>query len=372
MVSFAGYPLMVDGQLVGVAALFAQRVLSEFTLKALATAADSIALGIGRKLTERDLRLKEEQLRQAQRMEAIGQLAGGVAHDFNNLLAIITGYGDLLQRDIGPRHPAFRRVEEIRKAAERASGLTRQLLAFSRKQVLKPQALDLNAVVREIEEMLRRLIGEQVQLITNFAGDLGRVRADRGQMEQLVVNLALNAPDAMPMGGKLIVVTANVELDEPYIRSHPEAPSGPHVMLSVSDSGHGINAETLSHMFEPFFTTKKEGQGTGLGLATVDGIVRQNDGHLTVSSNPGRGATFKIYLPRIGDRVETVTAPMSAEAPPIVYETILLVEDEQAVRVLMGEILEAAGTRCWRRRRPRRRWPKRAAIPAPSSSWSPT
>jgi hypothetical protein len=289
----------------------------------------------------------EAQLLQSQKMESVGRLAGGVAHDFNNLLGVITGYGDLLQRDIGPRHPAFARVGEIRKAADRAAALTRQLLAFSRKQVLEPKVLDLNAVVSDIEKMLRRLIGEDIQLITVFGSDLGRVKADPGQMEQVIVNMAVNARDAMPDGGKLIIETGNVDLDEAYARRRPDARPGPHVMLGVSDTGHGMNAETLSHMFEPFFSTKELGKGTGLGLATVYGIVRQSGGHVMVYSEPGRGTTFKVYLPRSSEEQEEAEEALAvagvAQPPPAGTETILLIEDEASLRVMIREILESAG-----------------------------
>ncbi len=288
----------------------------------------------------------EAQLLQSQKMESVGRLAGGVAHDFNNLLGVITGYGDLLQRDVGPRHPAFARVTEIRKAADRAAALTRQLLAFSRKQVLEPKVLDLNAVVADIEKMLRRLIGEDVQLVTVLGGDLGRVKADPGQMEQVIVNLAVNARDAMPEGGKLIIETGNVDLDAAYARGRPDARPGAHVMLAISDTGHGMDTETLSHMFEPFFTTKEQGKGTGLGLATVYGIVRQSGGHITVYSEPGHGTTFKVYLPRFAedeDEEVPMTRAAVAEPAPSGTETILLVEDEASLRVMIREILESAG-----------------------------
>ena len=286
----------------------------------------------------------EAQLLQSQKMESVGRLAGGVAHDFNNLLGVITGYGDLLQRDVGPSHPAFPRVTEIRRAADRAAALTRQLLAFSRKQVLEPRVLDLNAVVSEIEKMLRRLIGEDVQLVTVFGADLGPVKADPGQMEQVIVNLAVNARDAMPQGGKLIIETGNVELDQAYLRQRPDARAGAHVMLAISDTGHGMDAETLSHMFEPFFTTKEPGKGTGLGLATVYGIVRQSGGHVMIYSEPGRGTTFKIYLPRFDGAEDTAAATSVAPEPPLSgNETVLLVEDEASLRVMIREILESAG-----------------------------
>jgi len=286
----------------------------------------------------------EAQLRQAQKMEAIGQLAGGVAHDFNNLLGVIGGYADLLLRDVGPRHPGRGRVEQILKATDRAAGLTRQLLAFSRKQVLEPRLLDLNAVLADIEKMLRRLIGEHIQLVTVFEDGLWRTMADPGQIEQVIVNLAVNARDAMPGGGKLILETRNEELDEAYAHSHAGARPGPHVMLAVSDTGHGMDSETLTHAFEPFFTTKEQGKGTGLGLATVYGIVRQSGGHVNVYSEPGRGSTFKVYLPQAEGNAEVAASvPLSVTATTGGSETILLAEDEEALRAMIQEILETAG-----------------------------
>jgi len=285
----------------------------------------------------------QAQLLQSQKMESVGRLAGGVAHDFNNLLTVITGYGDLLARDLEPGHPGLHRLEQIRKAAERAATLTRQLLAFSRKQVLEPKVLDLEAVVADVEQMLHRLIGEDVQFVTVSGGGLGRVRADQGQIEQVIVNLAVNARDAMPNGGKLIVETRNVELDESYLRHRPDARLGPHVLLAVSDTGQGMSAETLSHAFEPFFTTKELGKGTGLGLATVYGIVRQSGGHVTIYSEPGRGTTCRVYLPRLGEDHDDAAPAAPAGDAPGGTETILLVEDEAPVRALAREILESAG-----------------------------
>jgi nitrogen-specific signal transduction histidine kinase/CheY-like chemotaxis protein len=288
----------------------------------------------------------EAQLLQSQKMEAIGQLAGGVAHDFNNLLGVITGYAELLLKDLGALHPGLHRVEQIQRAAERAGGLTRQLLAFSRKQVLLPEVLELNSVLDETEKMLRRLIGEDVQLVTVFAPGLGLVKADPGQMEQVIVNLAVNARDAMPGGGKLIIETSNVDLDANYTRTHPEVRPGPYVMLAVSDTGHGMNTDTMSRIFEPFFTTKEVGKGTGLGLSTVFGIVKQSGGHIGVYSEVGRGTSFKVYLPRIERSGEVAPAGVArAEALPVGSETILLVEDEEALRQLIREILEVGGYR---------------------------
>ena len=243
-------------------------------------------------------RRAEQQLLQAQKMEAVGQLAGGIAHDFNNLLGVILGYGELASRELGAAHKTHRRLEAIRKAAERAAALTRQILTFSRKQPVEVRVCDLNHIVEETEKMLRRLIGEDVRLAVALGEGLGRVRADPGQLEQVIMNLAVNARDAMPSGGRLIIETSNVDLDETYARSHPEVRPGPYVMLTVGDTGVGMAPATLARIFEPFFTTKEPGKGTGLGLAVVYGIVKQSGGSLSVYSEPGRGSTFKIYLPR--------------------------------------------------------------------------
>jgi two-component system, cell cycle sensor histidine kinase and response regulator CckA len=296
-------------------------------------------------LDSTDKKRLESQLLQSQKMESVGRLAGGVAHDFNNLLTVIIGYGDLLVHDLGPGHRGLGRLEEIRQAAGRASSLTRQLLAFSRKQMLEPKVLDLNAVVADVERMLRRLIGEDVQFVTVSGSGLGRVRADPGQVEQVIVNLAVNARDAMPTGGRLIVETRNVDLDESYARERPDARPGRHVLLAVSDTGHGMDAETLSHAFEPFFTTREPGKGTGLGLATVYGIVRQSGGHVTIYSEPGRGTTCKVYLPRIDEEQDDAPAAPALAAVPPGTETILLVEDEAALLTLTREVLESAGYR---------------------------
>jgi PAS domain S-box-containing protein len=304
---------------------------------------ESRVLAILHDVTERQ-RL-EAQLLQSQKMESVGRLAGGVAHDFNNLLGVITGYGDLLLNEIGPDHPSRRRVVEIRKAADRAAALTRQLLAFSRKQVLQLRVMDLNVVVAGIEPMLRRLIGEHIQLMAVLDKGLGRVKADIGQIEQVIANLAVNARDAMPKGGKLLIETGNVELDAVYAATRADARPGPHVMLAVSDTGHGMDAETLAHMFEPFFTTKGPGEGTGLGLATVYGIVRQLGGQVMVYSEVGRGTSFKIYLPRLEAAADQPQPAAAPGPPPGGTETVLLVEDEPALRVLVDEILTRAGYR---------------------------
>ncbi|PYO27335.1 MAG: hybrid sensor histidine kinase/response regulator [Gemmatimonadetes bacterium] len=300
-------------------------------------------LGIGRDVTER-VQL-EQQLRQAQKMEAVGRLAGGIAHDFNNILTAITGYADLLLEDLAPKDPRRQDAEEIHKAADRAAGLTRQLLAFSRQQVLQPRVVDLNALVSELEKMLRRLLGEDVKLATVLAPTLGRVRADAGQLEQVIMNLAVNARDAMPTGGQLTIETADVEFDGGYAAEHYPAPPGKYAMLAVSDTGTGMDPETQAHLFEPFFTTKEKGKGTGLGLATVYGIVKQSGGFIWVYSELGAGTTFKIYLPRVEGAVE----PASGRAAPVPVargsETVLVAEDEAPVRAVARHALERYGYR---------------------------
>src|SRR5213083_453669 len=298
-------------------------------------------LGIGRDVTER-LGL-EQQLRQAQKMEAVGRLAGGIAHDFNNILTAITGHADLLLEDLGPHDPRRADVDEIRRSAERAAGLTRQLLAFSRQQVLQPKVVDLNALVLDMDKLLRRLIGEDVELATVLYPTLGRVTADPGQLEQVIVNLAVNARDAMPQGGKLTLETRNIDLDSSYTLEHSLVKPGPYVQLTVSDSGIGMDEETQAHAFEPFFTTKPRGQGTGLGLAMVYGTVKQSGGFIWVYSEPGRGATFKIYLPRVDAPVESAAPPAPVERPPRGSETVLLAEDEPAVRAIARQALERQG-----------------------------
>jgi two-component system cell cycle sensor histidine kinase/response regulator CckA len=300
----------------------------------------SARLTLAADVTEKTL--LQARLVRAQKMEAVGQLAGGIAHDFNNLLGVITGYSELLIRELPPESRGRQRGEEIKRAADRAAALTRQLLAFSRRQVLQPRVLDLNEVIAEVEKMLRRVISEGIQIVTVAAAKLGKVSADAGQIEQVLMNLAINARDAMPAGGRLIIETGNVELDDTYVRTNPEAHPGPYVMLAVSDTGQGMDAKTMSRIFEPFFTTKEEGRGTGLGLATVYGIVRQSGGTVNVYSEPGHGTTFKVYLPRVEAEVET-EARVGLPAPLGGTETILLVEDAESLRVLLRELLETAG-----------------------------
>jgi PAS domain S-box-containing protein len=299
-------------------------------------------LGIVRDITDR-VRL-EDQLRQAQKMEAVGRLAGGVAHDFNNILTAIGGYSGLLLAEFAPTDPRRADVEEIKKATERAAGLTRQLLAFSRRQVLQPRVLDLNAVIAGAEKLLRRLIGEDIRLVTRLDPALGAVRADAGQVEQVVMNLAVNARDAMENGGTLTIETRNFEV--PVSRRVPERDAmapGRYVQIRVSDTGVGMDAETKRHIFEPFFTTREKGKGTGLGLATVYGIVKQSGGFIWVDSEPGRGAVFTLDLPQVDQRVESAESPVDGRADRIGTETVLVVEDEPQVRTVACEALRSHG-----------------------------
>jgi PAS domain S-box-containing protein len=335
MVAFAGYPLMVDDRLVGVMAMFSKRKLSPNVINALGSIAQAIALGIERKRLE-------EQLRQAQKMEAVGQLAGGIAHDFNNLLTIISGYSQLLMSRQGLDEDTRGLVKQIIGAGERAATLTRQLLAFSREQVLEPRVLDLNALLTNLEKMLRRLIGESITLTTALETSAPKVTADPGQLEQVIMNLAVNAADAMPQGGSLTIETRNVELDGSISKIRPTVQAGPYVMLAVSDTGHGMSPEVLAHIYEPFFTTKGPGKGTGLGLATVYGIVRQSGGHIDAYSEQGIGTTFKIYLPRTNDK-STSSTPAADQSMPRGSETVLLVEDEHGLRALARYILHECG-----------------------------
>ncbi len=298
-------------------------------------------LSVERDVTER--RNLEQQLRQAQKMEAVGRLAGGIAHDFNNLLTVINGYSELLVAQLREESPLKKAVEEIKQAGERAAALTRQLLAFSRQQVLEPKVLDLNEVVSHMERMLSRLLGEDVQLQTVLGSDLWNVKADPGQVEQLVMNLAVNARDAMPEGGNLTLETSNVFLDESYANIHSPMPPGPYVMLSVSDTGVGMDKETLSRVFEPFFTTKGQGKGTGLGLSTVYGVVKQSGGFIWVYSEPGKGATFKVYLPRAEGLKDVQGKAASPHEDLRGDKTILVVEDDESIRKLAVEILRQHG-----------------------------
>jgi PAS domain S-box-containing protein len=298
-------------------------------------------LSITHDVTER--RRLEEQFRQAQKMEAVGRLAGGVAHDFNNLLTIINGYSEVLETSLETGGALREYAVEISQAGERAAALTRQLLAFSRQQVVAPKVLDLNAVVADIEKMLRRIIGEDVALAWVPDPALGRVRIDPSLVEQVLLNLAVNARDAMPKGGNLTIETANAVLDEAYARTHPEVRPGRYVQLAVSDTGVGMDDATKARIFDPFFTTKAPGKGTGLGLATVYGIVKQANGHVAVYSEPGRGATFKVYLPRIEEPLPAPAPQPRSSEPRRGNETILLAEDDDAVRSLTRLALQAEG-----------------------------
>jgi PAS domain S-box-containing protein len=298
-------------------------------------------VGVARDIAER--KHLEEQLRQAQKMEAIGRLAGGVAHDFNNLLMVIAGYSDMLRRRLNSGHPLYKAAGEIQGAIDKAAGLTRQLLAFGRRQTLQPRVLDLNAVVAEIGAMLRRLIGENIQLVLQLEPALGHVNADPSQLEQVLLNLAINARDAMPRGGMLTIETANIDWHEASMYPPNATPPRRYVMLAVGDTGYGMDAETQAHIFEPFFTTKGPGMGTGLGLATVYGIITQSGGAIEVHSTPGQGSTFRIYLPQVEARVEIAETMRPAVALPVGSETILVVEDEGQVRQLVQEILQAEG-----------------------------
>ena len=305
------------------------------------TGPDREVIGVGQDITER--KNLEQQLRQAQKMEAVGRLAGGIAHDFNNLLTAINGYSELILNELSYTDPLRREVEEIRRAGDRAANLTRQLLAFSRKQMLRPRVLDLNTVILEIEKLLRRLIREDVALETDLQPDLGRARADPGQIEQVILNLVINARDAMPHGGRLVIRTATLKMEKAETRKRPGMRPGLYIRLTLTDTGCGMDAETLAHAFEPFFTTKEVGKGTGLGLSTAYGIIKQSGGYIYAFSEVGKGTTFEIYLPCVQDEAE----PDSDLARPTSHdhgkETILVVEDEEMIRALCLRILRLRG-----------------------------
>jgi two-component system cell cycle sensor histidine kinase/response regulator CckA len=285
----------------------------------------------------------ERQLRQAQKMEAVGRLAGGVAHDFNNLLMVIKGHTELLLNILPAGHHMARKIEQIDRSADRATSLTRQLLAFSRMQVLQPRVMDLNTVVEDMGKLIPRLIGEDIELAIHTAPDLGRIRGDASQMEQVIMNLVVNARDAMPNGGRLLIETSNADLDSAYQSGHPIVQPGRYVLLAVSDSGVGMDAETQAHIFEPFFTTKEQGKGTGLGLSTVYGVVKQSGGFIWVYSEMGKGSCFKIYLPRVDQPADKLSTPSRNAEVPRGTETVLLAEDEQDVREVAREFLESGG-----------------------------
>jgi two-component system cell cycle sensor histidine kinase/response regulator CckA len=300
-----------------------------------------VRLVVAQDISERHL--LEQQLRQAQKMEAVGRLAGGVAHDFNNLLMVIKGHTELLMNGLPPADGMSRKISQIDRAADRATALTKQLLAFSRMQVLQPRVMNLNGVVEDMGKLLPRLIGEDVELSIRMAQDLGKIRADASQMEQIIMNLAVNARDAMPTGGRLLIETSNAELDRTYNTTHPIVKAGRYVLLAVSDTGTGMDAETQAHIFEPFFTTKEPGKGTGLGLATVYGVVKQSGGFVWVYSEVGKGTSFKIYLPRVDQPEDKGSVPLPFAEAPRGTETILLAEDEQDVREVAREFLESGG-----------------------------
>jgi two-component system, cell cycle sensor histidine kinase and response regulator CckA len=296
-----------------------------------------------REETEAALRVSQEQLIQSQKMEAVGQLAGGIAHDFNNLLQVIGGYSQLAVKDVSLSADGRRQVQQIKDASDRARALTMKLLAFSRRQVMQSDVLDLNGVVERVAPMLGRLIGENIELRTSLASNLGRVLGDGVQIEQVLLNLAVNAKDAMPMGGRITIETKNVDLDDAFVSSHRGAQTGRYVCLRVADTGHGMDADTLRHIFEPFFTTKEVGRGTGLGLAVVYGIVKQSSGYIEVESTPGKGAAFTIYLPRSQDAAIKIDMPVELGETPRGKETVLVVEDEFGVRELIAEVLHHQG-----------------------------
>jgi PAS domain S-box-containing protein len=296
-----------------------------------------------RQRTQEALAHAEDQLRHSQKMEAVGRLAGGIAHDFNNLLSVIISYATILATEVDPGSELAQGLDEIRRAGERAADLTRQLLAFSRQQVLEPRTIDLNEVIDKMDRMLRRVIGEDLQLKTTRAAPLGRIKADPGQLEQVIMNLVVNARDAMPQGGSLTIETRDVHVDETCAREHLGVAPGPYVTLAVTDTGVGMDKATLGRIFEPFFTTKEQGKGTGLGLSTVFGIVKQSGGHISVDSKPSQGTTFKVYFARNDDPLSI--ASLAEMTPPVLQgtETILLVEDEEQVRILAREILIGHG-----------------------------
>jgi len=350
--AFLAVPLMLGPQVLGVLSCRTRRAagfsLEDLSLAMAFAAQAAIALENSRLYQETqraydELSATQEQLTQARKMEAVGRLAGGIAHDFNNLLTVMIGRSQLLLRRLGDEDPVRSDIELMEQTADRAAELTRQLLAFSRKQVLQPTLLDLNAVVANMAEMLGRVIGEDIALVTAFAPGLGLVKADPSQIEQIVVNLIANARDAMEAGGRVTLETANAELDRAYVRHHVDVEPGSYVMLAVSDTGIGMTPDTQARIFEPFFTTKDPGCGTGLGLATVYGIIKQSGGHIWVYSEPGRGTTLKIYLPRAEGTITPSVARPTLPEPARGHETVLLVEDELAVRSLARDVLQAQG-----------------------------
>lgn len=318
-----------------------KKTILEASVSSIKYKQDYAIQGILRDITVR--KELEEQLLQSQKMEAIGQLAGGVAHDFNNLLTVIVGYSEMLLTGLDRNNPKFRELQQIRDAGNRAAALTRQLLAFSRKQILEPQIINLNDLITNLEKMLGRLIGENIDLSTYLAPDLTQIKADPGQIEQVIVNLAVNARDAMPQGGKLTIETDNIYLDEMYIRKHHGAKAGNYVLMTISDNGLGMDKATLDRIFEPFFTTKSKDKGTGLGLATVYGIIKQSGGNIWVYSEPGQGTVFKLYLPAVMETGIASREKVEIQEKLSGNETILVVEDEESVLVFLEQVLEEFG-----------------------------
>ncbi|MFC1975367.1 GAF domain-containing protein [Chloroflexota bacterium] len=337
IVSLVILPLIVEQKIIGCLNLYIDESsnLSTEDVSLAWSVAEQVSGALARAQLNKAHQQLAEQLRQSQKMEAIGRLAGGMAHDFNNLLTVITGYSELLlHRHVSKDTPQYKSIEQIHKAGERATALTRQLLAFSRQQVIQPKVLDLNAIISDTHEMLRRLVSEDIDLSTTLDPVLGRIKADSGQIEQIILNLVVNACDAMPQGGKLTIKTANIDPDEAYAGQHLGLEPGPYVLLTISDTGIGMDEETQSHIFEPFFTTKETGKGTGLGLATVYGIVRQNKGYISTSSQPEQGTTFHVYLPRLDPTLAAISRDQKPAGTIQGAETILLVEDEDMVRQL--------------------------------------
>jgi signal transduction histidine kinase len=344
-VSMLLLPLIIEDEVVGSLGLDAiePRSFSAQEVSLAWSVADQVAGALARTRLEKERRQLAEQYYQSQKMEAIGQLTGGVAHDFNNLLTAINGFAELMQMKLSPDDPHRELLGNILRSGRRAADLVRQLLAFSRKQIIEPRILDLNIIVTDLDKMLQRIIGEDVELKTVLAPDLWPVRVDPAQIEQVVVNLAVNARDAMPEGGRLTIETTNMVLDGVYISSHLEAKPGEHVLLAISDTGSGISEEDREHIFEPFFTTKETGRGTGLGLATVYGIVKQSEGDIQVYSEKGIGTTFKVYLPRVKGTASSMPRVQDKSEIPTGTETVLLVEDDQSVRELSHRVLEYQG-----------------------------
>jgi signal transduction histidine kinase len=341
-----GFPIRIGGEVEGVIEFFSHQV-REPDSELLSMITD-VGLKIGqfgeRTRAEEALRLAEAQLRQAQKMEAVGRLAGGVAHDFNNLLTVIRGYSELILSRLAPADPARREMEEVKKAADRAAGLTSQLLAFSRRQFVATKIVDLNAIVMNMDGMLRRLLGEDIiDLCADLEPHLGSIKADPGQIEQVIMNLAVNARDAMPTGGQLTIQTRNVTIGKGPRRETLMLDKGTYVLLAIRDTGHGMSEETQSHLFEPFFTTKEKGKGTGLGLSTVYGIVKQSGGTIGIESTPGLGTTCKIFFPKVDEIAQAAPVTNGAVGRAIGRETILVVEDDPSVRGLVQEALRLSG-----------------------------